>query len=191
MNENLPPRVLMKLMKEVRTLCKKPPSGIKVSIHEDDITNIVAVIDGPEGTPFEGGAFECKLVLGQDFPTVPPKGVFNTKIFHPNVSKSGEICVNTLKKDWNASLGISHVLTVIRCLLIYPNAESALNEDAGKLLLESYDEFESRARLMTSIHAKPKKTLCTDDDSTTTKSLTKKPKDKKKAAKKKKALKRL
>jgi ubiquitin-protein ligase len=26
------------------------------------------------GTPFEGGLFQCKLVLGSDFPTVPPKG---------------------------------------------------------------------------------------------------------------------
>lgn len=28
-------------------------------------------------------------------------GYFMTKIFHPNVSEKGEICVNTLKKDWN------------------------------------------------------------------------------------------
>jgi hypothetical protein len=29
-------------------------------------------------------------------------GYFTTKIFHPNVAvPSGEICVNTLKKDWN------------------------------------------------------------------------------------------
>ena len=28
-------------------------------------------------------------------------GFFITKIFHPNVSDKGEICVNTLKKDWN------------------------------------------------------------------------------------------
>jgi ubiquitin-protein ligase len=26
-----------------------------------------------------------------------------TKIYHPNVSERGEICVNTLKKDWNSS----------------------------------------------------------------------------------------
>ena len=38
---------------------------------------------------------------------------------------------------------------MIRCLLIYPNAESALNEDAGKLILEDYADFEKRARLMT------------------------------------------
>ena len=26
------------------------------------------------GTPFEGGVFRMKLVLGQDFPASPPKG---------------------------------------------------------------------------------------------------------------------
>lgn len=41
----------------------------------------------------------------------------------------------------------------IRCLLIAPNAESALNEEAGKLLLEAYDEYYKRASLMTKIHS--------------------------------------
>jgi hypothetical protein len=77
-----------------------------------------------------------------------------TKIFHPNVSSAGEICVNTLKKDWKPTYGIEHILTTIKCLLIYPNAESALDEEAGKLLLEGYDEFCSRARLITSVHAR-------------------------------------
>jgi len=156
MNENLPPNVLVRLMKEIRVMCKSPPDGIRVNFNEEDMTNIVAEIEGPVGTPFEGGLFHCKLVLGSDFPSVPPKGIFLTKIFHPNVSKTGEICVNTLKKDWKPSLGIERVLTIIRCLLIHPNPESALNEDAGKLLLESYDDFASRAKLLTQIHAKPK-----------------------------------
>ncbi len=43
-----------------------------------------------------------KMVLTSEFPTVAPKGYFVTKIYHPNVSEKGEICVNTLKKDWNA-----------------------------------------------------------------------------------------
>lgn len=48
-----------------------------------------------------------KLVLSSDFPQVPPKGYFLTKIFHPNISKSGEICVNTLKKVRPPSLRFS------------------------------------------------------------------------------------
>lgn len=54
-----------------------------------------------------------KLVLGKTFPAAPPKGFFLTKIFHPNVSRNGEICVNTLKKDWKEDLGIKHILLVI------------------------------------------------------------------------------
>lgn len=59
-----------------------------------------------------------------------------------------------LKRDWSPDLGLRHIFTVIRCLLIEPNAESALNEEAGKLLLESFDDFAKKARLMTEIHAK-------------------------------------
>ncbi|KAH9614534.1 hypothetical protein KSS87_010796, partial [Heliosperma pusillum] len=81
---------------------------------------------------------------------------FLTKIFHPNISNTGEICVNTLKKDWNPTLGLRHVLLVIRCLLIEPFPESALNEQAGKMLLEDYEEYARLARLYTGIHAKPK-----------------------------------
>lgn len=40
-------------------------------------------------------------------------------------------------------------------MLIVPNAESALNEEAGKMLLERYDDYSQRARMMTEIHAQP------------------------------------
>jgi len=39
-------------------------------------------------------------------------GFFLTKIFHPNVASNGEICVNTLKKDWKPELGVKHILLV-------------------------------------------------------------------------------
>lgn len=42
----------------------------------------------------------------------------------------------------------------VKCLLIVPNAESALNEEAGKLLLEQYEDYFQRAKMMTEIHAK-------------------------------------
>jgi len=105
-------------------------------------------------TPFFGGVFKMRLVLPSDYPNTPPKGFFLTKIFHPNIRQpSGEICVNTLKKDWQSAHGLRHVLMVIRCLLIEPFPESALNEEAAKLMLEEYDEYFRRAKMFTSIHA--------------------------------------
>ena len=45
---------------------------------------------------------------------------------------------------------------VIKCLLIVPFPESALNEEAGKMFMEDYDEYFKYARLITELHAKPK-----------------------------------
>ena len=110
-----------------------------------------------EETPFEGGIFRCKLVIEGDFPTKPPKGFFLTKIFHPNVAQpSGEICVSTLKKDWDpVKCTLRHIFQAINNLFIIPYPESALNEEAGKLFMENYDEYYSKAKLYTEIHARP------------------------------------
>ena len=61
-----------------------------------------------------------------------------TSIFHHNAA------VNTLKRDWKANVGLKHILQVIRCLLIVPFPESSLNDEAGKLFMESYDEYVRR-----------------------------------------------
>ncbi|CAI5531886.1 unnamed protein product [Closterium sp. Naga37s-1] len=150
-----PPRVAREVARELKALQQSALDGIRVTVHDDNIATVHAEIDGPEGTPYEGGVFRMKLLLGRDFPHAAPKGFFLTRIFHPNVAKSGEICVSVLKKDWKASLGLKHVLLVVRCLLIEPYPKSALNEDAGKLLLEDYNAYARHARLFTSIHATP------------------------------------
>ncbi|XP_012273226.1 ubiquitin-conjugating enzyme E2 S isoform X2 [Orussus abietinus] len=151
--ENLSPQIIRRVAKEMTELSTQPPEGIRVIINEEDVTDIQAVIEGPGGTPYTNGFFRVKLTLAKDFPQSPPKAFFLTKIFHPNVAKNGEICVNTLKKDWTSDQGIKHILLTIKCLLIVPNAESALNEEAGKLLLERYDDYYERAKMMTEIHA--------------------------------------
>lgn len=42
---------------------------------------------------------------------------------------------------------------VIRCLLIEPNPESALNEEAGRMFMEDYESYTQRAKLITGVHA--------------------------------------
>lgn len=75
-----------------------------------------------------------KLLLGKDFPASPPKGYFLTKIFHPNVGANGEICVNVLKRDWTAELGIRHVLLVSPGLQLFGKSEAlALSGGPGTL----------------------------------------------------------
>ena len=42
---------------------------------------------------------------------------------------------------------------VVRCLMINPFPESALNEEAGKLFMEDYDAYFKKARMLTEVHA--------------------------------------
>lgn len=95
---------------------------------------------------------------------------------------------------------LKHILQVIRCLLIVPFPESSLNDEAGKMFMDSYDEFSARAKLMTKVHAIPcsssGKSNTTDSDKSCVKGsasqdvVNKKEATKKKDAKKK-GLKRL
>ncbi|KAG2177840.1 hypothetical protein INT43_003087, partial [Umbelopsis isabellina] len=150
---DLSPSAIKSVSRELYALQRTPPDDIQIIINETNLADVQAWIRGPDGTPYENGFFKVKLLLTKEFPNVAPKGVFVTKIFHPNVADNGEICVNTLKKDWKSDLGIGHILLTIKCLLIAPNPDSALNEEAGKMLLEAYEDYAKRARLHTSIHA--------------------------------------
>merc|ERR1719223_84399 len=125
-------------------------------MNEDDPLDIQAIIEGPTNTPYEGGRYYVKICLGAEFPTNPPRAFFMTRIFHPNIAPSGDVCVNTLKKDWDPqNWSIGHILQVIRCLLIVPFPESALNEEAGRLFMESYEEYATHAAMINRVHALP------------------------------------
>ena len=69
------------MAKQVQECVKKSPdgsppltAGVRMVVDETDVTDIQADIDGPLGTPYEGGVFRCKLAVEQDFPNNPPKG---------------------------------------------------------------------------------------------------------------------
>ncbi|TDH72851.1 hypothetical protein CCR75_008942 [Bremia lactucae] len=172
--ENLPPQVAQRVARELRKLVMQPLDGIRyLPQREEQLSEIYAEIRGPEHTPYEGGYFKVKLTLTVSFPEQPPRGVFLTRIFHPNVSQpAGDICVNTLKKDWKVTLGLAHVLQVIRCLLIVPFPESSLNDEAGKLFLDSYGDYARRAKLWTKIHASSRFTADVDSEKMSGKTIT-------------------
>ncbi|CAM9585726.1 unnamed protein product [Ectocarpus sp. 6 AP-2014] len=152
--ENISPQVISRVGREIQDLQRNPPDGIRFLPQEEDtIAEIHAEIKGPVGTPYDGGSFHIKLVLSNDFPHSPPRGFFLTKIYHPNVAPNGDICVNTLKRDWTAEVTLTHVLQVIRCLLIVPFPESSLNDEAGRLFMESYTEYERRVKVWVNVHA--------------------------------------
>ena len=58
------------LGKQLQECMKKSPDGnckwdvgVKIIFNEADMTDIQADIEGPIGTPYEGGIFRCKLAV--------------------------------------------------------------------------------------------------------------------------------
>jgi ubiquitin-conjugating enzyme E2 S len=48
-----------------------------------------------------------------DYPKNPPKATFKTRMWHPNVEETtGVVCLDTLKRDWDAKLTLRDILVV-------------------------------------------------------------------------------
>jgi len=89
-----------------------------------------------QSTPFAGGTFVLDVHFPQDFPMHPPRMRFVNKMYHANVSPSGEICLDLLSDEkWSPSYHkMMPVFMAIVGLLDDPNAADALNPDAADML---------------------------------------------------------
>jgi ubiquitin-protein ligase len=80
-----------RLFQEYKHLTQDPPDGITAGpVEEDDLFVWEALIEGPEGTPYEGGIFPAELKFPKDYPLMPPTMKFLSDIWHPN----GEFCAS-------------------------------------------------------------------------------------------------
>jgi ubiquitin-conjugating enzyme E2 S len=77
------------------------------------MTQLIVLLAGPQGTPYSNGLWKLQLKIPADYPRSPPKAAFRTRIWHPNVEeKTGGVCVDTLKRDWEERLTLRDVLVV-------------------------------------------------------------------------------
>jgi len=125
-------------------------------VDETDIFQWSARLKGPQGTPYEGGTFELSLKCQPTYPLAPPKVIFVTPVFHPNVLyKTGEICLDILKPDaWTPAWTLQSVCRAVMALLSHPEADSPLNCDCGNLIRNGDQRgYKSMARMYTQLHA--------------------------------------
>ncbi|OIR57141.1 MAG: ubiquitin conjugating enzyme E2 [Amphiamblys sp. WSBS2006] len=126
---------------------KKTSSISIVQAEENKMSRWKATIQGPEGTPFEGGSFELDVTLPEDYPYSPLKIKFLSEMFHPNIYEDGSICLDVLGEEWNPLLTVFTILLYIQALLSNPNMEDpAANAEADKLFHTDKEEYARRVR---------------------------------------------
>ncbi|KAK8070931.1 hypothetical protein PG997_011134 [Apiospora hydei] len=163
-----------RIVKETERLMSEPVPGISAVPHEDNLRYFDVEIHGPSGSPYEGeppdnlrlraanymhtpfrGVFKLELFLTDDYPMVPPKIRFLTKIYHPNVDKLGRICLDVLKNNWSPALQIRTILLSIQALLGAPNPDDPLAADVAKDWKEDENRAIATAKEWTSKYAVP------------------------------------
>lgn len=88
---------LKRIKKELEEISRDPPANCSAGPNDDDMFHWEAMIMGPSDSPYQGGVFKLNINFPIDYPFKPPKIVFITKIYHPNINSNGAICLDILK----------------------------------------------------------------------------------------------
>ncbi|CAF9922851.1 MAG: Ubiquitin-conjugating enzyme E2 L3 [Alectoria fallacina] len=147
-----------RITKEYADIQKKPLDGMRISLpSEADIHQWQILIDGPRGSPYEGGVFNLHLSLPTEYPFKPPTLSFKTKIYHPNVTNDdkGSMCLGMLRADeWKPSSKVEAVLSFAQGLLLEPQPDDAVEGGIAREYKENKKEFVKNAKAWTKQYAK-------------------------------------
>jgi ubiquitin-conjugating enzyme E2 D/E len=141
---------------ELNKLIKEDSSNAICSLSQlkdGDLYQLTGVLYGPSGTPYAGGIFPLEVEFPSDYPFKPPKIKFTTKIFHPNISDDGKICISSLKDDWSPALSLVKVMQQLSSLFSDPNPDDPLAPEVAAIMKENHAEYVRIAREYTQKYA--------------------------------------
>lgn len=134
------------LQTELKKILTEPVEGFLVDVPDGNYFEWDVTIFGPPGTLYASGYFKAKMTFPHDYPYSPPTLKFSssTKLWHPNVYQSGEVCISILhppvddpqsgeppSERWNPTLTVRTILLSVISLLNEPNTFSPANVDAS------------------------------------------------------------
>ena len=154
-------KAIKRVNKELEQLRKEDINGITIAEHNGPASNIYhwdVTLDGPKDTPYEGGIFKLSVDIPEDYPFKPPKILFITQIYHPNISTEGKICLSVLSNSWSPAVTIILALKSIITLLqdIINNTieyDNVINSEATEVYNRDKNLFMSNAAECTKKYA--------------------------------------
>ena len=152
---------VLRLKREWNEICessKKDQENQVYSLTPDSLTDSglfrwTGFIFGPSDSPYHGGAFKVTINFPPGYPFKPPKIMFETKVYHPNISSNGGICLDLLKDKWSPALTVTKIMMSLTSLLTDPNPDDPLESEIANLYKTNRAEFNRRAKASTALHA--------------------------------------
>lgn len=142
-----------RIKKELRALCKDPLPNCMAGPVNDNLTLWEGTLMGPDDSPYEGGVFKLEIRFPDKYPFEAPRVRFLTPIFHCNISKNGNICLDILKKEWSPVLTMDKLLLSILSLLTDANPNDPLTPDIADVYIEDRAKHDRIAKEWTRKYA--------------------------------------
>ncbi|XP_059476252.1 uncharacterized protein LOC132197166 [Neocloeon triangulifer] len=135
-----------RLRTEIKSMRQDPQEGIQAIPLDRGCCHWIASILGPQGSPYSGGIFYLYLQIPYSYPMHPPLVRFVTKIFHPNVSRHGDVGIDLIHHNWSLAMTVVKVLISVQSLLTDPFCQVCMEPKIGDLYLNDKKSFELMAR---------------------------------------------
>ena len=145
-------KAVMRLRQERKLWRKDHPYNFvaKPTKKDDGSSNLMrwtCKIPGLKNTPWASGIYGVTIGFCDNYPDTTPNVSFSPPIFHPNVYRSGSVCLSILKSsNWTSTMGVKHILLALQTLLNDPNAEDPANSEAAKLYTNDRGAYEHKIR---------------------------------------------
>ena len=95
------------------------------------------------GSLLQGTVFLVIVEVPNSYPFSPPIVTLRTRVFHPNVSMTGEIALPV--NGWSPGHGLRTILRAVLDLLESPSPDWILNPEAGDLFRQNPAAYRIRA----------------------------------------------
>ncbi|XP_059054898.1 uncharacterized protein LOC131848951 [Achroia grisella] len=138
-----------RLRNELKMLRNDPPEGIAATPLDPKCCHWQASVTGPVGSPYEGGVFYLYIQVPYSYPMSPPVVRFLTRVLHPNVSRHGDVGIDSVHHNWSLALTVSKVLISIQSLLTDPYTAVCMEPEVGEMYVRNRPRFEALARQWT------------------------------------------
>lgn len=127
------------LTKEVAELEANLPSTCKASFPDEDKLHHFQLAVSPDEGYYQSGRFQFEIDVPEAYNMVPPKVRCLTRIWHPNITENGEICLSLLREHsidgtgWAPTRTLKDVVWGLNSLFTdLLNFDDPLNIDAAE-----------------------------------------------------------
>ncbi|POY74412.1 putative Acid-D-amino-acid ligase [Rhodotorula taiwanensis] len=136
-----------RITKEYAELQADSPPHVVAGPDESNFLHWTGTITGPPDSAYKGGKFNIDITFPTEYPFKSPNVKFTTRIYHPNVTDDGAICMGLLKSEaWKPSTKIEQILRALVQLLQEPNPDDALVASIAEVYNQNRPLFNKTAQ---------------------------------------------